>query len=280
MADEQIKLKKDKLVKMVSDYCDDYLDSEYKQLCIKLVEKLARKHEVPFKRGKLENWASGIVYVIGQINFLFDDSFEPYSTPDDICSYFGTKKSTASNKARDIRKMFNLKLGNEEFSTEIVLESDISRLGGDLSQIKTLEGAQRYSRLGELGDMEKLLEFGTLKLDLESVLSDILNSDKKYVEGDELKRLYAALRDTTFIGPDLNDEKSYMSDINGIVAFPVFTSQENFDLLFDVKSKKWNFIKLVLAVGKHDLDGVVINPNSENLFLSKSNLLDAVLNWR
>ena len=147
MADEKIKLKENELVGMVSDFCDKYLDSEYKQLCIKLVEKMGRKREVPFKRGKLENWASGIVYAIGQINFLFDDSFAPFATPDDICNFFGVKKSTASNKARDIRKLFNLKLGNKEFSTEIVLESDISRLGGDLTQIKTLEGAQRTSIL-------------------------------------------------------------------------------------------------------------------------------------
>ena len=139
--------RKDELIKMVSDFSEDFLDDEFKKLNVKLVEKLSRKREVPFKRGKLENWASGIVYAIGQINFLFDDSFTPFATPDDICNFFGVKKSTASNKARDIRKLFSLKLGNKEFSTEIVLESDISRLGGDLTQIKTLEGAQRTSIL-------------------------------------------------------------------------------------------------------------------------------------
>jgi len=51
----------------------------------------------------------------------------------------------------------NLKLGDEEFSTELVLTSDVSRMGGDLSQVKTLQGAQTYSRLRHIGDMMKIL---------------------------------------------------------------------------------------------------------------------------
>ena len=143
MADEKIEERENQLIELVSNFGDEYLDDEYKMLSIKLVEKLGRKREVPFKRGKIENWASGIIYAIGQLNFLFDDSFFPYATPEDICDYFNTKKSTASNKAHDIRKLLNLKLGNKEFSTRLILESDISIIGGDLSQIKTLEGAQR-----------------------------------------------------------------------------------------------------------------------------------------
>jgi len=76
--------RQEKLIEMVKGFSDEYLDEEYKKLNIKLVEKLERKHDVPFKRGKLENWAGGIVYTIGQLNFLFDDSFHPYATPDDI----------------------------------------------------------------------------------------------------------------------------------------------------------------------------------------------------
>lgn len=135
-------LKERQLIEMVSSFCCEKLDEEYMELSVKLVQKLARKREVPFKRGKLENWASGIIYALGQINFLFDDSFDPYATPDDICSYFGTKKSTASNKARDIRKLLNLKLGDEEFSTEMILNSNVRGFGGDLSQAKTLRGTE------------------------------------------------------------------------------------------------------------------------------------------
>nr|WP_294999635.1 DUF6398 domain-containing protein [uncultured Methanobrevibacter sp.] len=39
---------------MVSSFCDDKLDDEYRQLSINLIEKMGRKHDVPFKRGKLK----------------------------------------------------------------------------------------------------------------------------------------------------------------------------------------------------------------------------------
>ena len=53
-----------------------------------------------------------------QINFLFDKSFEPYATADDICDYFGTKKSTVSNKASEIRDMFKMGYYDEHYSTQ------------------------------------------------------------------------------------------------------------------------------------------------------------------
>lgn len=123
MKDEKTRIKQDKIIDLVSSFCDDKLNEEYKDLSIKLVEKLGRKHDVPFKRGKLEIWASAVIYALGQINFLFDKSFEPYSTPDEICNYFNTKKSTVSNKAHDIREMLNLNHFDEEFSTGYMLES-------------------------------------------------------------------------------------------------------------------------------------------------------------
>ena len=120
MKNDETKLKEEKLIEMTSSFCQKKLDEEYMELSIKLIKKMGRKHNIPFKRGKLENWASGIIYALAQINFLFDKSFEPYLTSDDICIFFGTKKSTASNKARDIRKMFNLQQFDEEFSTEYI----------------------------------------------------------------------------------------------------------------------------------------------------------------
>ena len=120
MKTEEIKIKEEKLIEMTSSFCKEKLDEDYEELCIKLIRKMGRKHDIPFKRGKLENWASGIIYVLGQINFLFDKSFEPYASASDICEFYGTKKSTASNKAREIRKMFNLGQFDEEFSTEYI----------------------------------------------------------------------------------------------------------------------------------------------------------------
>ena len=125
MKDKKTKIRQEKIIELVSGFCDKNLNSEYEELCVKLIEKMGRKHDVPFKRGKLEIWASAVIYALGQINFLFDKTTEPYATPDDICNYFNTKKSTVSNKARDIREMFNMGHFDREFSLKELMESGI-----------------------------------------------------------------------------------------------------------------------------------------------------------
>ena len=261
--------KQKQLIKMVSEFSDEYLDDEYKALNIRLVEKLGRKREVPFKRGKIENWASGIVYTIAQLNFLFDSSFEPVITADDICNFFNTKKSTAANKARDIRKLLNLKLGDEEFSSEIVIESDISRLGGNMNQAKTLNGAQSHSGLREIGDMLRQIHVGSQDLDLVSIIHDIQNSSEEYILHEDFTRLAYAVRQTTFISTQLKDKDEYIIDVNGIMAIPVFTSKEKFDMFSNLKSKEWSFMHLALLFEDKDIKLIVINPGSENFCLTK-----------
>ncbi len=85
---------------------------------------MERKRDVPFKRGKLEIWAAAVIYAIGSINFLFDKSFEPYIKVEEISDYFGTKNSTVSNKAGQIRKMLDLTMFDNEFATEHMNETN------------------------------------------------------------------------------------------------------------------------------------------------------------
>ena len=111
------------LIKMTTEFCDTYLNEEYKQLSEKLIRKMARKRDVPFLYGRIEIWAAAVVYALGTLNFLFDKKFEPYIAPDDICSYFRTNLSTTYQKSKKIRDMFKLKYGNEEFTTRYVIEN-------------------------------------------------------------------------------------------------------------------------------------------------------------
>ena len=114
----EIKEREEKLLELTGTFCSQKLNDDYFLLCENLVKKMGRKREVPFKRGKLEIWAAAVIYAIGSINFLFDKSFEPHVTANQISDYFGTKNSTVSNKARKIREMFNLTMFDNEFSTE------------------------------------------------------------------------------------------------------------------------------------------------------------------
>lgn len=124
MVKQEIKQKEEKLLEITGTFCAQKLDDDYFQLCEKLIKKLGRKKDVPFQRGKLEIWAAAVVYAIGSINFLFDKSFEPYMTTEQISEYFGTKNSTVSNKAREIKNMFDMWHFSPEFSTQRMAESN------------------------------------------------------------------------------------------------------------------------------------------------------------
>ena len=54
------------------------------------------------------------LYAVGQVNFLFDRSQEPHTTPDELSAAFGVSKSTMSSKAKQVRDL--LKMGH--FSAE------------------------------------------------------------------------------------------------------------------------------------------------------------------
>lgn len=94
--------------KMTDAFCNERLDEDYAGLCRYVAGKLARKRDNKISRGKREIWAAGIIYAVGQMNFLFDKSFEPYQSADDICQYFGTSKSTTSQKAKLIRDLIGM----------------------------------------------------------------------------------------------------------------------------------------------------------------------------
>jgi len=118
MTKEEIKNKEKKLLELTGSFCAQELDDDYCRLCEKLILKLGRKRDVPFKSGKIEIWAAAVIHAIGSINFLFDKSFEPYVTAEQISEYFGTKKSTVSNKARQIKDMFKMGYYDSNFSTQ------------------------------------------------------------------------------------------------------------------------------------------------------------------
>jgi len=124
MTKEEIKNKEKKLLELTGSFCAQKLNDDYSRLCEKLILKLGRKRDVPFKSGKIEIWAAAVIHSIGSINFLFDKSFEPYVTTEQICEYFGTKKSTVSNKARQIKDMFKMGYYDSDFSTQNMTENN------------------------------------------------------------------------------------------------------------------------------------------------------------
>jgi hypothetical protein len=113
------KAKKDErlieIKELIASFCVEYLNDELQRYALRLCETLYRKRKISITSGKKEIWAASIIYAIARLNFLFDSENELFLSADTICDFFETKKSTVGNKATQIEKACNLKLGAEGF---------------------------------------------------------------------------------------------------------------------------------------------------------------------
>lgn len=99
----------DARVGLTDPFCREHLTDEYEVLCREMAAALARKRPSPLMGGKLPTWACGIVYALGQVNFLFDKSNTPHAAPADVCAAFGLRPTTGSNKAKEIRDLLKIR---------------------------------------------------------------------------------------------------------------------------------------------------------------------------
>lgn len=99
----------------ISSFCKKHLTDEYLLYTSELSKALYRMKKLDITRGRVEIWAAAIVYVIARLNFLFDKESPDYITPDIICDFFGTIKSTTGNKATEIEKACNVHMGDPRF---------------------------------------------------------------------------------------------------------------------------------------------------------------------
>jgi Domain of unknown function (DUF6398) len=106
----------DEIVGLTDAFCREFLDDEYATLCRKLAGILARKRPSPLIRGKPESWASGIVRVVGSVNFLNDPSQPHHMTMADIDERMGVSEATGSAKATAIRKLLKIRPFDPEWT--------------------------------------------------------------------------------------------------------------------------------------------------------------------
>ena len=106
----------DAITSLTDAFCRDHLNEEYGDLAQRMTAALCRKRPSPLTSGQPRTWACGIVYVLGQINFLTDPSTQPYMTTADLCARFGVGQSTASAKARVISQALDTGRLNPEWS--------------------------------------------------------------------------------------------------------------------------------------------------------------------
>ena len=107
--------KYDEIAALIIDFCNKKLNKDYKNLCLRLLEKLCRKRLSPLLSGRANTWAAGIVYAIGSNNFIFDKTQKVHLTANELVAPFGISASTASSKAAELKKMFRINYFNIEW---------------------------------------------------------------------------------------------------------------------------------------------------------------------
>jgi hypothetical protein len=108
---------------LLNAFSQEHLSPDLSGYVHKLWEQIGRKRTFVITGGRAEVWASAVVYVIARLNFLFDRSNPLYMTPDAICDFFGTKKSTVSAKAAQIEKACRIRMGHKGLCSPEISDS-------------------------------------------------------------------------------------------------------------------------------------------------------------
>lgn len=107
--------KYEEIIDKIKNFSSEYLNDEYKNICVMAAETLFQNNEEQLKKGKSFSWAAGIVHAIGNINNLFDSKEEPYIKVADLYKAFGVSSSTGSNKSKEVKNLLDLSKENKQW---------------------------------------------------------------------------------------------------------------------------------------------------------------------
>jgi hypothetical protein len=132
----------DAITTLTDSFCREHMDEDYRALAQRMAAALCRKRPSPLASGQPRTWACGIVYVLGQINFLTDPSAQPFMTTADLCARFGVGQSTASAKARVITQALDTSRLNPEWSLPSLLDQNplvwMAEVNGFLADLRNM----------------------------------------------------------------------------------------------------------------------------------------------
>ncbi len=114
----------DAITTVTDAFCRDHLNGEYGELARLAAAALCRKRPSPLLRGKPTTWACGILYALGQVNFLSDKSEEPHMALGELCNLIGVGKSTASAKAKGVSGTLDLHHFHPDWTLPSLLAQD------------------------------------------------------------------------------------------------------------------------------------------------------------
>lgn len=110
------------VIAITDEVCSEHLDAEYARLARRLVARLARKRPSPLVRGDTRIWAAGVLYVLAQVNFLFDHSQSPHMSAAELAVAARVKQTSMANKAAMINRLLDIGVYEPELSRVAMLE--------------------------------------------------------------------------------------------------------------------------------------------------------------
>jgi hypothetical protein len=110
------------VIAFTDQVCSEHLNAEYARLARRLVARLARKRPSPLMRGDTRIWAAGVLYVLAQVNFLFDRSQTPHMSSAELATAINVKPTTMANKAAMINRMLDIGIYEPELTRVTMLE--------------------------------------------------------------------------------------------------------------------------------------------------------------
>jgi hypothetical protein len=177
-----------------------------------------------------------------------------------VSSYFNVSKQTVWNKSRDIRRLLNLKLGDEEFSSEYILNLKIPQSDDDLKRIRTFNEVKNQISSRPPIDIDYVKN--------KELIALIRNGEN------DLNELYYHMRSAYFIDLSHDFNTLMIKTDDGKFIIPLFTSvreSDEFLSYFDEElvAKYWPFTNILYRMDNSNFLGVMINPKTDDFFVSK-----------
>lgn len=107
---------------MTDRFCQEHLDEDYARLAREAIAALCRKRPSPLRSGTPRTWCCGVLYALGQINFLPDKSNSPHMSMQDLCARFGVAPSTGGNKAKQVRDALGIRPSDHRWMLPSLIE--------------------------------------------------------------------------------------------------------------------------------------------------------------
>ena len=98
----------EEIKEILNDFCDSYLNEDYKVISNRLCEAIIEKDESLLIRGKSTAWACGIIHAIGSVNNLFNKDNDVYIKAKDLYENLQVSSSTGLNRSKQIQSLMNM----------------------------------------------------------------------------------------------------------------------------------------------------------------------------